>query len=187
MNNLANKQLAGKLLLEAVELLNESNARHKYIKLQEEKAEKMQKRSEHARSDDASIYEAKAKQARANIARYGTGASKGGYNGGIAYKFTDKSETDAKKTNLRGTSNNGKTFTHDALKENEVIYGGRLAREKFNDMVDKRSKNTTVGYSGKGVNYDLHERINKHGKKSQNESIAVLLVEAAQLLNKETD
>ena len=185
MRNLTEKQIIGKLLLEAVELLNESNARHKYVKLQEEKSKRNDKLARHSpkyRYDgkpDRDVYKDRASEARANIGKYGTGASKGGYNGGIAYALNDN-EIDARKVELRGTRDGGRTFSHETPKENEIIRGGRLAKNEFNKMVDEHSKNNL----NRKRNADLHERISA---RTHNESanLAILLAEAAELLNEE--
>ena len=176
-----NRELAQVLLSEATELLNEAGARQKYIQILSDKHKKV--------AND--IKENNEKILREPMKRelYGKNTVKSHIDE-AKMKLNDKKLNhefnkigkEAEKYSARAD----KGFVGLSKYEDEEygLYNRRISKTK-----DKEAKNRFMKDFGgkKPHNSKLHERINARGEKfkSQHECIAVLLTEAALLLNNE--
>ena len=162
-----NKEFARVLLCEATELLNESGNRRKYVKATENEIKRLEKLETHATGDRKKEIENKRGELRKKLNDV---APENFYNN-IHPSFLHKDSTKPTDILNKETDNIG---------TNNILHRGQ--QNKGKDNYKKIIKSEMDARSGH-VNKQLHANINN---RSQNESIAILLTEAALLLNEDT-
>lgn len=172
-----NREFVKVLLCEATELLTEAGARQKYLKILANKQDKV--KAEHDQNDKRlEVEPIKRDLFNKNKAKSAVDTAKMKLKDMKLTKEEEKIEKAAEKYSKRVTPDEITAALEDKRVMNAVW---------VNMIKDKRAKEAFMKDFGgkKPNNVKLHERINKRGAKfkSVHESVAVLLTEAALLLN----